>query len=109
MSAARALRAAISTAPSSPRSASFPTCFRTTPGATLYRSGDLARRLENGDIEYLGRIDNQVKIRGIRIELGEIEATLLGHSSGAPGVAMVREDEPGISGSWLTWWRTKVR
>src|SRR3989454_2024867 len=72
-----------------------PDLFRTTPGATLYRSGDLARRLENGDIEYLGRIDNQVKIRGIRIELGEIEATLLGHPAVRQAVAMVREDEPG--------------
>ena len=42
----------------------------------LYRSGDLARRLPDGDVEYLGRIDHQVKIRGFRIELGEIEAAL---------------------------------
>ncbi|HKV11335.1 MAG TPA: amino acid adenylation domain-containing protein, partial [Thermoanaerobaculia bacterium] len=53
-----------------------------TPGARLYRSGDLARRLPNGDLEYLGRIDHQVKVRGFRIELGEIEAAL--HRS--PGV-----------------------
>ncbi|HVR97735.1 MAG TPA: amino acid adenylation domain-containing protein, partial [Thermoanaerobaculia bacterium] len=50
--------------------------FGAHPGARLYRSGDLARRLPNGDVEYLGRIDSQVKIRGFRIELGEIEAAL---------------------------------
>jgi amino acid adenylation domain-containing protein len=48
-------------------------------GERLYRSGDLARRLENGDLEYLGRIDHQVKIHGFRIELGEIESTLNSH------------------------------
>ncbi|HSS49962.1 MAG TPA: amino acid adenylation domain-containing protein, partial [Thermoanaerobaculia bacterium] len=48
-------------------------------GARLYRSGDLARRLHDGDLEYLGRIDHQVKIRGYRIELGEIEAALARH------------------------------
>ena len=57
-------------------------------GGRLYRSGDLARRLENGELEYLGRIDDQVKIRGFRIELGEIEAVLSGH----PDVARVRRD-----------------
>ncbi|HEV7509096.1 MAG TPA: amino acid adenylation domain-containing protein [Thermoanaerobaculia bacterium] len=50
-----------------------------SPGARLYRSGDLARRLPDGDLEYLGRIDHQVKIRGYRIELGEIEAALALH------------------------------
>ncbi|HEX3555022.1 MAG TPA: amino acid adenylation domain-containing protein, partial [Thermoanaerobaculia bacterium] len=46
-------------------------------GSRLYRSGDLARRLPDGDLEYLGRIDHQVKIRGFRIELGEIESALV--------------------------------
>jgi pristinamycin I synthase-2 len=46
------------------------------PNARLYRSGDLGRRMPDGDLEYLGRIDNQVKLRGFRIELGEIEAAL---------------------------------
>ncbi|HEY4132965.1 MAG TPA: amino acid adenylation domain-containing protein [Gemmatimonadaceae bacterium] len=52
------------------------------PNARLYRSGDLVRRLPDGDIEYLGRIDMQVKVRGFRVELGEIETALLAH----PGV-----------------------
>ncbi|HZN53850.1 MAG TPA: amino acid adenylation domain-containing protein, partial [Candidatus Polarisedimenticolaceae bacterium] len=49
------------------------------PGRRLYRSGDLARRLANGDLEYLGRIDHQLKIRGFRVEPGEIEAALDSH------------------------------
>jgi amino acid adenylation domain-containing protein len=48
-------------------------------GARFYRTGDLARWLTNGEVEYLGRIDHQVKIRGVRIELGEIESTLCRH------------------------------
>jgi hypothetical protein len=56
-----------------------PDPFANTPGAILYRSGDLGRFLPNGEIEYLGRSDNQVKIRGFRVELGEIEAVLCQH------------------------------
>ncbi len=56
-----------------------PNLFSDEPGSRLYRSGDLGRFLENGDIEYLGRIDNQIKIRGFRIELGEIETLLAAH------------------------------
>jgi amino acid adenylation domain-containing protein/non-ribosomal peptide synthase protein (TIGR01720 family) len=53
--------------------------FSDAPDARLYRSGDLARYLKDGDIEYIGRIDNQIKIRGFRIELGEIETLLAKH------------------------------
>ncbi|HEX4494362.1 MAG TPA: non-ribosomal peptide synthase/polyketide synthase [Thermoanaerobaculia bacterium] len=66
-----------------------------TPGGRLYRSGDLARKLPDGGLEYLGRIDLQVKIRGFRIELGEIEATLRAHPAVAAAAVLVREDQPG--------------
>lgn len=64
-------------------------------GGRLYKSGDLGRLLPNGEIEYLGRRDHQVKLRGHRIELGEIEAALVQHEGVSEAVAMVREDTPG--------------
>ncbi len=66
-----------------------------SPGARLYRSGDLGRFLPNGDVEYLGRLDHQVKIRGFRIEPGEIEAALSALPGARQAVVMVREDRPG--------------
>lgn len=61
----------------------------------LYDSGDLARQRLNGEIEFLGRIDNQVKVRGYRIELGEIESQLLTLPSVKKQIVIAREDEPG--------------
>ncbi|HYR07877.1 MAG TPA: amino acid adenylation domain-containing protein, partial [Longimicrobium sp.] len=72
-----------------------PDPFSSAPGARLYRTGDRARWRADGAIEYLGRLDHQVKVRGFRIELGEIEVVL----RQAPGIAdcavVVREDEAG--------------
>ena len=65
------------------------------PGSRLYRTGDLARWRPDGTVEFLGRIDGQVKIRGLRIELGEIEATLREQPGIADAAAVVREDVPG--------------
>jgi amino acid adenylation domain-containing protein len=65
-------------------------------GARLYKTGDLARYLPDGNIEFLGRLDHQVKLRGFRIELEEIEAVLRQHSSVQEAVAIVREDTPSV-------------
>ena len=73
----------------------IPDRFGTKPGARLYRTGDLARYLHDGNIEFLGRIDNQVKVRGFRIELGEIESVISGHPAVRESVVIAREDEPG--------------
>ncbi|WP_343780302.1 amino acid adenylation domain-containing protein [Virgibacillus salarius] len=63
------------------------------PGERLYKTGDLARWLPNGELEYLGRMDNQVKVRGYRIELGEIESRLISHPAIKEAVVVAREDE----------------
>jgi amino acid adenylation domain-containing protein/thioester reductase-like protein len=65
------------------------------PSLRLYKTGDLARYLPDGNIDYIGRIDHQVKIRGFRIELGEIESLLLLHPTVRDAVAIAREDFPG--------------
>ena len=69
--------------------------FPSASSEWLYKTGDLARYLPNGNIEFLGRIDYQVKIRGFRIELGEIEAVLSQYSSVKQVVVIDREDVPG--------------
>ena len=73
----------------------LPSLIKGGRGDRLYKTGDLARYLANGDLEYLGRIDNQVKLRGFRIELGEIEALLASHGQVWETVVLVREDTPG--------------
>src|SRR6185436_18406274 len=72
-----------------------PDPFCGDPGARLYRSGDLGRFLPHGEVEYLGRIDHQVKVRGFRIELGEIEAALVDLAGIRDAVVVAREDGTG--------------
>ncbi|AKQ66394.1 hypothetical protein A176_003306 [Myxococcus hansupus] len=69
-----------------------PDAFSQEPGARLYRTGDRVRWLPDGELQYLGRIDAQVKVRGFRIELGEIEATLRRHTAIREAVVIARED-----------------
>jgi amino acid adenylation domain-containing protein len=72
-----------------------PNPFAQHPGARMYRTGDRARYLANGNIEFLGRLDQQVKLRGFRIELGEIEAVLTRHPQVLAAAVIVRDDLPG--------------
>jgi amino acid adenylation domain-containing protein len=69
--------------------------FSTDPASRLYKTGDLARYSPDGKIQFLGRIDHQVKLRGYRIELGEIEAVLGQHPAIREAVVLAREDNPG--------------
>ncbi|MBK9146340.1 MAG: amino acid adenylation domain-containing protein [Flavobacteriales bacterium] len=66
------------------------------PGGRLYKTGDRAAELPNGEIDYKGRIDGQVKVRGYRIELGEVELAMEKHAAVEQAVATVREDRPGL-------------
>ncbi|HYO59265.1 non-ribosomal peptide synthetase [Archangium sp.] len=73
----------------------MPDPFSGEPSARLYRTGDLVRQLPGGELEFLGRIDHQVKVRGFRIELGEIEAVLEQHPAVREAAVVVREEGPG--------------
>ncbi|HYO16786.1 MAG TPA: amino acid adenylation domain-containing protein, partial [Thermoanaerobaculia bacterium] len=71
----------------------IPDPFSPEPGARLYKTGDLARRLPDGAVDFLGRIDHQVKVRGLRIELGEIEVALAAQPSIREAVVLARRPE----------------
>lgn len=73
----------------------IPDPFSPTPGARLYKTGDLVRYLPDGTIEYFGRLDHQVKIRGFRIELGEIETALTQHPAVREALVLARDDAGG--------------
>jgi amino acid adenylation domain-containing protein len=73
----------------------IPNRFSDKPEERLYRTGDLARYLPDGNIEFLGRLDRQVKLRGFRIEPGEIEAALTQHDAVQDARAVVRVDDAG--------------
>ncbi len=72
-----------------------PDPFSQEAGGRMYRSGDLARWMADGIVEYMGRIDHQVKLRGFRIELGEIESNLRDNSAVQDACVLLREDESG--------------
>lgn len=69
--------------------------FRTDAGAQLYKTGDLAFYMPNGAIEYVGRLDHQVKMRGFRVELGEIETVLAAFPGVREAAVLARQDVPG--------------
>ncbi len=73
----------------------IPNPWADAPGERVYRSGDLVRFLTNGKIEFLGRIDHQVKIRGLRVELGEIENTIVEHPDVTNAVVLARRVKTG--------------
>jgi amino acid adenylation domain-containing protein len=72
-----------------------PNPYSTVPGARLYRTGDRGRYLPDGQLEFFGRVDHQVKLRGFRIELGEIEAVLCRHDAVRDAIVVAREESNG--------------
>ncbi|HVF54593.1 MAG TPA: amino acid adenylation domain-containing protein, partial [Pyrinomonadaceae bacterium] len=73
----------------------LPDPYSTEPGARMYRSGDVCRLLANGEVEFVGRVDEQVKVRGFRVELGEIESALAQHPQVRHALVLVREEAAG--------------
>jgi acyl-coenzyme A synthetase/AMP-(fatty) acid ligase len=73
----------------------IPDPFGSAEGARLYKTGDVVRWLDGGDLEYIGRADTQIKIRGFRIELGEIESAMMRHARVRDAVAVGRKDDSG--------------
>ncbi len=81
--------------PSLTASKFIPNPFSSEIGRRMYKSGDLVKRLETGDLDFVGRIDGQIKLRGFRIELTEIESVLSSFPTIKKAIVMVREDNPG--------------
>ncbi|HEY0367728.1 MAG TPA: amino acid adenylation domain-containing protein [Pyrinomonadaceae bacterium] len=73
----------------------IPNAFATSPGRRLYKTGDLGRFLKTGDVEYRGRTDHQVKIRGSRIEIGEIQSALDTHPDIRASIVLAQDDASG--------------